>query len=338
MADFRTDPGERSVAELEREVDQERSRLGDTIDALQAKASVGNVLDEVFKVVRDNGGDMSRNLGRTVRDNPLPALLAGVGLAWLMASSGRSDDRWGDREGAFDPDYRTRPLGSDPLSAPMAHRGGTGGIDPYGADPFGEDGEEGRPIRERASEAMADVGDRVSGLAHAAGERMTDAGAAMQHAGRSARHQVSRARHRAAHAGTDVRQTFDGLIEEQPLVLGALALAIGAAIGGALPGSSVEDRAFGARSDQAKDSLRDLAADEGRKLQATAKAVASEAGAIVEETSAELGAAIPDGSSLVDTTADRLKQAAGRLRDAGSDEATSGETGREDADYVKTQA
>ena len=45
-------------------------------------------------------GEVSRNLGRSLRDNPLAALLTGVGLAWLMAGSGRPRDDaedWDDR-------------------------------------------------------------------------------------------------------------------------------------------------------------------------------------------------------------------------------------------------
>ena len=59
--------------------------------------------------MRDNGGDLGRNLGRAVRDNPLPALLTGVGLAWLMAGTGRPADRWEDDRRSFrDYDGRSR--------------------------------------------------------------------------------------------------------------------------------------------------------------------------------------------------------------------------------------
>ena len=92
MAEFSTNPGDRSVTELEREVDRERERVSATIDELQARASVGSLVDQLVKAVGENGGEVSRNLGRSLRDNPLAALLTGVGLAWLMAGSGRPRD------------------------------------------------------------------------------------------------------------------------------------------------------------------------------------------------------------------------------------------------------
>ena len=98
MAEFNTNPGDRSVTELEREVDRERERVSATIDELQSRASVGSLVDQVVKSVGENGGEVSRNLGRSLRDNPLAALLTGVGLAWLMAGSGKPRDEGRDWE------------------------------------------------------------------------------------------------------------------------------------------------------------------------------------------------------------------------------------------------
>ena len=113
MAEFSTNPGDRSVTELEREVDRERERVSATIDELQARASVGSLVDQLVKAVGENGGEVSRNLGRSLRDNPLAALLTGVGLAWLMAGSGRPRDEGADWE---DPDRDDLRYGRDRAS------------------------------------------------------------------------------------------------------------------------------------------------------------------------------------------------------------------------------
>ena len=98
MAEIGTDPGDRSVTELEREVDRERERVSATIDELKGRASAASLVDQLVKAVGENGGEVSRNLGRSLRDNPLAALLTGVGLAWLMAGSGRPRDEESDWE------------------------------------------------------------------------------------------------------------------------------------------------------------------------------------------------------------------------------------------------
>ena len=338
MAEFRTDPGDRSVAELERQVDEERARLAGTIDALQSKASVDHLVDEVVRVVRDNGGDLGRNLGRAVRDNPLPALLTGVGLAWLMAGSGRPADRWQEDRRSFRDYGSPVPVGDEPsadyvdngASLPSIYDAGAGGP---------EAGEEGPGLRERASDALSGLGERAAGamsglgerasdVAQAAGARVSGAGHGLRRAGSAARSGVAHAGHGVAHAGSGARHAFDDLLEEQPLVLGALALAIGAAVGGAFPASRTENRMLGAKSDQAKDALREVAGEQGQKLRATAEAVVGEASAIVEETSAELGELLPEGRSLADAGADRLRQAATRLSDAAAEEAERQDLGR----------
>ena len=123
MAEFRTNPGDSSVTELEREVDRERERVSATIDELQARASVGSLVDQVVKAVGENGGEISRNLGRSLRDNPLAALLTGVGLAWLMAGSGRPRDE-GTRLGRPGPrrTSATGAIGSQSRRCPALHR------------------------------------------------------------------------------------------------------------------------------------------------------------------------------------------------------------------------
>lgn len=81
--------------EIEREVIDQRRDLEDTLDALQQKVSVDGMVRSLTQSLTEAGGEgetMLGNLGRQVRDNPLPAALVGVGLAWLMASKGVDAD------------------------------------------------------------------------------------------------------------------------------------------------------------------------------------------------------------------------------------------------------
>jgi hypothetical protein len=310
MAEFDTNPGDRSVSDLEREVDRERAELSATIDALREKASVGNLVDQIVKVVTENGGEVSRNLGRSIRDNPLPALLTGVGLAWLMAGGGPQPryQSWGD-------DYAD----DDPYARLVDMDASGDGVAAVGED------ESGPGLGARAAETAAGLRDSAAGMAHGARHRMASAGEGLRGAGEAARHRMAaageglrsagdaardragRMRSRAAHAGEDVRESFDYLVEEQPLVLGALALALGAAVGGALPSSRTEGRLFGAQAERARERFREFAEEEGERASATRGAMAREAQAVVDETAGP--------------ASDRVAEAARRVRDAGAEEA-----------------
>jgi hypothetical protein len=333
MAESSTHPGDRSVTELEREVDRERERVSATIDELQSRASVGSLVDQVVKAVGENGGEVSRNLGRSLRDNPMAALLTGVGLAWLMAGSGRPRDEGRDWE---DPDRDYLPHGryrrAEPLMPGTSAYGsnderswpeysdrddasGEGGLRDRVADVAGR-------VGEGVSEAMEGVRERASEFSHAAGAGLHRAGDTMRDAGSAVRHRAGAARRSAAGTDRDMRDGLDTLIEDQPLVAGAIAMALGAAVGGALPRSRIEDQIFGEQSDRAMEAARTLASDQGAKVQATASAVVDEALNIAGEASAELGAKLPSGEEIVDAAETKVREAATRLREAGAVETT----------------
>ena len=67
--DARKDP-----ATLEREIDQTRANMDRTLGALERKFSPGQLLDQAMEFARENGGEFANNLGRSVKENPVPAL------------------------------------------------------------------------------------------------------------------------------------------------------------------------------------------------------------------------------------------------------------------------
>ena len=85
MSENTSDPGR-----IERDLDQTRSRLGTHLTELQGRLSPGQVLDDLVRYFRGKeGADFGRSLLSSVRANPLPAALTGIGLTWLMASTPR---------------------------------------------------------------------------------------------------------------------------------------------------------------------------------------------------------------------------------------------------------
>lgn len=80
---------------------------------------------------------------------------------------------------------------------------------------------------------------RMSDTAHAARERM-------HHMGDSARHGAQR-----------LRDGYDHMAQEQPLVLGAIGLALGALLGASAPRTRTEERWMGSASDRATAAFED---------------------------------------------------------------------------------
>jgi hypothetical protein len=77
--------------QLERETAETRARLAETLDALSFRMTPGQVFDQVTDYASHGPpAELLRNLGREVRENPLPLVLIGIGIAWLMVASSRS--------------------------------------------------------------------------------------------------------------------------------------------------------------------------------------------------------------------------------------------------------
>jgi hypothetical protein len=255
-----TDPGSKSAAEIEREVRQSRVEVEQTLDAIGARLSPGELLDQAIGYFRDGrGGEFARNLGDSITQNPIPLTLVGVGLAWMMLGGQRfarngehvESDDWED-----DPEWtEDHYVGLAEESMAYLHPG----ADLRSGGGVGDDlSEAGGTARDRLSE----VGDQARDAADRARERVERAGARMADRAQDARERVGRAgakmadrahdaRRRAQHYGRQARQGVLRSLDEQPLVLGAIGLAIGAALGAALPPSKAEDELMGEARDEA---------------------------------------------------------------------------------------
>jgi hypothetical protein len=326
-----TDPGSKSAAEIEREVHQSRAEIEQTLDAIGARLSPGELLDQAIGYFRDGrGGEFARNLGDSITQNPIPLALVGVGLAWMMLGGqrvGQNGDRpespyWDDDPDAFEDDPYTG-LAEEGMA--YMHTGGDLPGGGYGdqrtglgedlrergraaKDKLGEFGDQARDAAARAREGVAHAGATIADRAHEARGRIT-------HAGARAARCAHDARARAGYYGRRARHGVLRSLYEQPLVLGAIGLAIGAALGAALPPSETEDRLMGDARDEA---LR-RATKAGR---AQAERPRAAAGAVVQAAreEADKQGLMPESSSKPSTSgpsAEASEVGTGATRSAG---------------------
>jgi hypothetical protein len=96
----------RSSREIERDVEQSRSEVGDTVDELKDRFSPEAALEYGANYMRGPGGE---RFLRAVRDNPLAAMLALAGVGWLLYTASRPQSSYGGRT----PSDRDRWSGSD---------------------------------------------------------------------------------------------------------------------------------------------------------------------------------------------------------------------------------
>jgi ElaB/YqjD/DUF883 family membrane-anchored ribosome-binding protein len=247
-------PGPEQPSEIRQNIEETRAQMGGTLGELQERLSPGHVKEQVREsvketideartalraatvgkvetMIRDTGNTLSearQSLWETVRENPVPAALSAIGLTWLFLNrGGRGGSRRyvaaGRYEGGFEPDGYGRGPGN-----------GQGGLRTTAESAV-------RDARERASEVAGSAQQKASELASRASEtaeRMAD----------QAQVQVRR-----------VEQAMGRWMDENPLAVGAVALAAGTAIGLALPRTEGEDRILGTARDTVVNRAEELA-------------------------------------------------------------------------------
>jgi hypothetical protein len=77
--------------QFEREAEETRWQLAGTLEELRDRMTPGRVVDQIVDYARDGpAAEFLRNLVREVRENPMPLVLIGIGIAWLMLASSRT--------------------------------------------------------------------------------------------------------------------------------------------------------------------------------------------------------------------------------------------------------
>jgi hypothetical protein len=276
---------------LEREIDHTRAEMGQTLGALERKLSPGQIVDEVFGVLRQHSGELAANLGQSIKQNPLPVLVTAIGIGWMMFSSNRparrtsyvnAADTYGsgaDQYGAGVEQYRRRTgdysdtgeyAGAGDEQGSLAGKYTTS-VAEYGYE-IGEYGA-------RAKDKLTGAGERIKASAAEARSRVADTVASSKDAvvrrvsrsADTAQAQANRLRYTVQAQAGRVRAGVNDLFEEQPLILGALGIAIGAAVGAMLPTTEHENRVLGPIRDKTVAQIKERGAEAYAQARNTAE-------------------------------------------------------------------
>lgn len=278
------------------EIAQTRAEMGQTIHEIQERLSPKRLKQQTQEKIREatigKVEDMThraehevRNwrtkLVHTVKENPVPAALIGVGLGWLILAD--NNNEYDYPENNYPTRYRSRYIERTDETqrdlGDLAHDG-----------------------RERVNEAAEEARERVNTAVHQVQNRVNEAAESVQESASSARRQLQQTAHETRHQAeetaaqlqTSVQQgvrrtkrTFWQTMNENPLAVGATAVAVGALVGMALPSTSVEDRWLGERRDELLDETKERVQQQAQQTARKVQAVASETKDAAVETAKE---------------------------------------------------
>ena len=272
------------VERIEADLARDRASVAGTLDALRHRFTGDALMHDAKSVLVQNVGPLTARLDQTVRANPLAVALIGIGAAWL--AFGRRKDRrdhslagtrrealirWEDEGGpAFD-----QPVQDDMSwvheSDSLRDKAKTAlkrieDAAKAGLTTVAETAEDRADLLSRyAVDAAKALRKGIEDLPAATQDRLV---ALREQAYRVPRVAVAATRH---------------LLEEQPLIAGAVALAVGAGMAAALPRTPVEDRLFGAERDRLID-----------HAQATLRAERARAGDVMADLAGTLRSEVHD--------------------------------------------
>ena len=241
-------------------IEETRANMSETVDHIQERLSPDHLKQQVQESVREatigrveqmadtatrKARNWRSNMVETVKQNPVPAALAGFGLAWLFMS-GSGDEADVNRY------YTTRGYSRSP------------GTYRYG-------GQEQYRESDRLHEAQRKVGDTARHLQEEAGQVTQQAREQAEQVAHQAQQQVEELRDEAQYQMQRAKSGFQQMLTENPLAVGAAAIAIGAAVGLALPTTEQENELMGETRDRLVDQAQSTAQETMQKVRSVAE-------------------------------------------------------------------
>lgn len=290
--------GNRSSSEIESDIRKTRGRMDSTLDELgnrlTARSLMNTALDWWDAPTSGNQGSAAIRkaavtLARQARLHPMPAVLIGAGVAWLISESVDKDEpSQGSR-------IRPRNPGDYAGSNGAASEGSVGD---WVEDKVGD-----------AKDAASSAIDTVREKTHQIGEKVQDAKGRLEQQAHLA---VDRSKSAARHVSHELKdgyhaaeEKFTRACDEYPLAVGVAFAALGALAGLIIPRTRREDELMGEHSDRLVEETKEKASE----LLETGKEVGNQILQTVQKEAREQGFT---ASAVTDTLSD-LAEKGGEL-------------------------
>lgn len=294
--------------EIAADIDRTRDALDRTVDAIVGKLTPSQLLLELAHVFRSGSSSVVSRVVDTARDHPVPATIVAAGLGmmlWERAEKAPPAGPYRLRD-EYDEYGTARPGGVHRMTEKA--REATSGVAGTLEDVKGTVQERTHHVTEAARETAHHAREAVTEKLHEARETTHQAKEAVrervQGAKEEARHLKESARRQVKQARIGFWQTMD----QQPLVVGGIAVALGAAAALLAPRTEREDELMG----EASERVREKAEDAGRQVLDKGKQVARTAGEVIRQEAREQGLTPDQLADKVRTVARDTEEAAVR--------------------------
>ena len=174
------------------------------------EATIGKV-ESMAQSANDTAGGLRQSAMETIKANPMPAALVGLGIGWMLLN---------------------RPSGSSSLSSVSKMHGGS--------------------VVKQVQDSASDVVDQVHGAAEDVMAQVQDTGGQI----------VDQAQEQASRAKTFLQRQLD----DNPLIVAAVAVAVGGMLAGTVGPTSREDQLLGEARDRVMEAAQEVTSSTAQKV------------------------------------------------------------------------
>jgi ElaB/YqjD/DUF883 family membrane-anchored ribosome-binding protein len=289
-SDREIDENDTEIIAAEIRVTQER--LGETVEEIGERFNPTRLKEELKHDIRDATigkvenmaqqtaemvSDAQRTIMQSIRENPIPVVMVGLGLGWMILNASNKQNRRGSSS-QYDSQQR-RGFESQSQYDYQQRRGFESPWDEPQGD--GYDNQQSGTIdraREKASEVVDTVKQKTSQLAE---QTKRTAGRVGERA-----HEVM---DRATDQTRSQTHRLEEAFRENPLVIGAAAMALGLAAGLAIPPTQKEVELVGDKRDHLVEKVKQAAEDTKSKVERVAERVIDQAESTAKDTAHQVG-------------------------------------------------
>jgi hypothetical protein len=93
------DAAGKSPQQIEADIDHTRTELGEILDALERRLAPRHMLERGVDMLKETMSGNTGKIGETLRDNPVPLALIGLGVGWMLLSSTGATRRLSEASG-----------------------------------------------------------------------------------------------------------------------------------------------------------------------------------------------------------------------------------------------
>jgi ElaB/YqjD/DUF883 family membrane-anchored ribosome-binding protein len=266
--------------QIKEQIEQTRTQMSETINAIEEKLSFSNISGQVSEHINNavetakgavydatlgKAENIMKNIGRGINDvsetvgdagthavkyarqNPLPLALIGLGIGMLIMQSSRSRSSYGNGSSG----YRSHYNQGDSTLRQFADTSG-------------------KALSGAKDSITHAAGSAYEGVGHAAGSAYEGVSNAANSAYQGVSKIASTTGHQIQNVAHKAQNQYERTLEDNPLAIGAIALAVGAIVGLAIPSTQYENEWMGDTRENLVHTVEDAARDAFSKVQEVA--------------------------------------------------------------------